>query len=108
MPFIENVIYSDGITAIAENVTNKEAEAGFYDGVKTVEIGADVKYIRGNAMRYSGLTDVYCFAIEPPSMVYSQSEDMSFDFPALKTNNCTLHVPDFYGTLDKYKSSYMW
>lgn len=108
MPFIENVIYTDGITAIAENVTNKEAEAGFYDGVKTVEIGADVKYIRGNAMRYSGLTDVYCFAIEPPSMVYSQSEDMSFDFPALKTNNCTLHVPDFYGTLDKYKSSYMW
>ena len=108
MPWIKNVIYTDGITAIAENVTNKEAEAGFYDGVKTVEIGADVKYIRGNAMRYSGLTDVYCFAIEPPSMVYSQSEDMTFDFPALKTNNCTLHVPDFYGTLDKYKSSYMW
>lgn len=108
MPWIKNVIYTDGITTIAKDVTNKEAEAGFYDGVKTVEIGADVTRINSNAMRYSGLTDVYCFAIEPPSMVYSQSEDMTFDFPALKTNNCTLHVPDFYGTLDKYKSNYMW
>ena len=108
MPWIKNIIYTDGITTIAKDVTNKNAEAGFYDGVKTVEIGADVTRINSNAMRYSGLTDVYCFAIEPPSMVYSQSEDMTFDFPALKTNNCTLHVPDFYGTLDKYKSSYMW
>ena len=105
--FIENVVYSDGITSITHDITNTNAEAGTYDLVKTVEIGSDVNNIESNAMRYTGLTDVYCFAPEPPAIVTSD-EGGTFDKASILANGTTLHVIDFEGTLKKYKDDSRW
>ena len=105
--FIENVRYTDGVTYIPQNVTDGEAEEGTYHSVKTLEIGCNVDTIRGNAMRYTGLTDVYCFAPEPPFIVTSE-ENGTFDKAAILARGTTLHVVDFQGTLEKYKNSYRW
>ena len=105
--FIENVRYTDRVTYIPQDVTDKEAEPGTYHGVKTLEIGCNVDTIRGNAMRYTGLTDVYCFAPEPPFIVTSE-ENGTFDKAAILARGTTLHVVDFQGTLEKYRKSYRW
>ncbi len=105
--FIENVRYTDGVTYIPQNVTDGEAEEGTYHSVKTVEIGCNVDTIQANAMRYTGLTDVYCFAPEPPFIVTSD-ENGTFDKAAILARGTTLHVVDFQGTLEKYKNSYRW
>ncbi len=105
--FIENVRYTDGVTYIPQNVTDGEAEEGTYHSMKTVEIGCNVDTIRENAMRYTGLTDVYCFSPEPPFIVTSE-ENGTFDKAAILANGTTLHVVDFQGTLEKYKNSYRW
>ena len=105
--FIENVRYTDRLTSIAQDVTDNEAELGTYGSVQTVEIGTNVESIGANAMRYTNLTDVYCFAPEPPAIVTSE-ENGTFDMAALKAKGTTLHVVDFQGTLDKYRKSYRW
>ena len=105
--FIEDVRYTDGVTYIPQNVTDGEAEEGTYHSVKTVEIGCNVDTIMWNAMRYTGLTDVYCFAPEPPFIVTSE-ENGTFDKAAILARGTTLHVVDFQGTLEKYKNSYRW
>ena len=105
--FIGNVRYTDGVTYIPQNVTDGEAEEGTYHSVKTVEIGCNVDTIMWNAMRYTGLTDVYCFAPEPPFIVTSE-ENGTFDKAAILARGTTLHVVDFQGTLEKYKKSYRW
>ena len=105
--FIENVRYTDNVTYIPQNVTDGEAEEGTYHSVKTVEIGCNVDTIQANAMRYTGLTDVYCFAPEPPFIVTSD-ENGTFDKAAILARGTTLHVVDFQGTLEKYKNSYRW
>ena len=105
--FIENVVYSDGITSITHDITNTNADAGTYDLVKTVEIGADVEKIEYNAMRYTGLTDVYCFAPEPPAIATSD-DGGTFDKASILANGTTLHVIDFEGTLGKYKNDSRW
>ena len=105
--FIENVVYSDGITSITHDITNTDAEAGIYDLVKTVEIGSDVEKIEYNAMRYTGLTDVYCFAPEPP-VIATSDDGGTFDKASILANGTTLHVVDFEGTLKKYKDDYRW
>jgi len=105
--FIENVRYTDNVTYIPQNVTDGEAEEGTYHSMKTVEIGCNVDTIRENAMRYPGLTDVYCFSPEPPFIVTSE-ENGTFDKAAILARGTTLHVVDFQGTLEKYKNSYRW
>jgi len=104
--FIENVRYSDNVTRITMDVTDKDASEGTYDGIKTLEIGTNVDTILSNAMRYTGLTDVYCFAPEPP--VVTTGENGSFDRDALIANGTTLHVVVFPGTLAKYQASSRW
>lgn len=104
--FIENVRYTDNVTRITMDVTDKDASEGTYDGIKTLEIGTNVDTILSNAMRYTGLTDVYCFAPEPP--VVTTGENGSFDRDALIANGTTLHVVVFPGTLAKYQASSRW
>ena len=105
--FIENVVYTDGITSITHDITDTDADAGTYDLVKTVEIGSDVETIEYNAMRYTGLTDVYCFAPEPPAIATSD-DGGTFNKASILANGTTLHVVDFEGTLKKYKDDYRW
>ncbi len=105
--YIEWVRYTDKVTYIPQNITNKDAEQGLYDKVQSLEIGCNVDTIRENAMRYTGLTDVYCFAPEPPFIVTSE-ENGTFDKAAILARGTTLHVVDFQGTLEKYKKSYRW
>ena len=105
--YIEWVRYTDKVTYIPQNVTNKDAEQGLYDKVQSLEIGCNVDTIRENAMRYTGLTDVYCFAPEPPFIVTSD-ENGTLDKAAILARVTTLHVVDFQGTLEKYKNSYRW
>ena len=98
--FMENIIYSDGITEIGSDITSPYAN---YANVKTVEIGADVKHIYANAMLYPHVTDVYCFATDVPALNAN-----AFNKTALIANDATLHVVDFSGTLAKYQASSGW
>lgn len=98
--FMENIIYSDGITEIGSDITSPYAN---YANVKTVEIGADVKHIYANAMLYPHVTDVYCFAADVPALNAN-----AFNKAALIANDATLHVVDFSGTLAKYQASSAW
>ncbi len=98
--FMENIIYSDGITEIGSDITSPYAN---YANVKTVEIGADVKHIYANAMLYPHVTDVYCFAADVPALNAN-----AFNKTALIANDATLHVVDFSGTLAKYQASSAW
>lgn len=98
--FMENIIYSDGITEIGSDITSPYAN---YANVKTVEIGADVKHIYANAMLYPHVTDVYCFAADVPAL-----NTNAFNKTALIANDATLHVVDFSGTLAKYQASSAW
>ena len=102
--FTKHVIYTDGITTIAPDITSKNTD---YSTVETVEIGADVTRMNTGSMLYTDLTDIYCFAIEPPTFG-NQGFGGCFNVEALKAKGTTLHVPDFYGTLEKYKNSTGW
>ncbi len=104
MPLVSNVVVGDRTTTLTNDVTDKD-NPDLYRGVESLTLGASMTTIRNNAVRYSGLKNVYCYAVDCPSMVTSE-ENSSFDWNAINENQTTLHVVK--GCLSKYQNDYRW
>ena len=104
MPLVSSVVVGDRTTTLTNDVTDMD-NPDLYRGVESLTLGASMTTIRNNAVRYSGLKNVYCYAVDCPSMVTSE-ENSSFDWNAINENQTTLHVVK--GCLSKYQNDYRW
>ena len=102
LPFITKVVTTDPLKTLPTNMVGTH-EPLLSENVKEVELGARMQHLCDSSLNYSGLTDVYCYAITCPLVANG-----AFDWDALTQNNATLHVVNIPGIADNYRKSKTW
>lgn len=101
-PFITKVVATDNVKQLPIDMMGEHNPIVSED-VKAVELGMRMQTLCNGSLNYSGLTDVYCYALNCPRV-----DNSAFDWEAIQKNNATLHVVNQPGVADCYRNSKQW
>lgn len=110
--YINSVLFTDNCTSLEKgNLFPSNLYSENYIRAKELYLGKNITDI--GAFKFTNLsylTDVYCFAETPPTMLdwYGYEECGPFELDWLNSKNTTLHVQMKEGVKEAYESAYVW